>query len=211
MQPGAAQLARRTPFHVFTHAQTRLSAPKLRREGRVRRSNTSAMDDDAMRRQDVVCAFILPQGHDEADDGRGEFKLLCAQRHDDADYFPSLYEFVGGKVDDGETHHAALVREVEEELGVRVALVQSEPAFTFSHPPKRDVKRGDIVVFHLFFYWARLVANPDGSAPAPRPLASQKVLWLTPQEMTKVSFCSGDEDIIVALGDGSLRPLVEAR
>ncbi|UZJ56452.1 hypothetical protein CBS101457_005772 [Exobasidium rhododendri] len=163
-----------------------------------------------IRSQDVVCAFILPQETDAEAGAKGEFKLLCAQRPDDAEYFPSLYEFVGGKVEQDEHHHSALIREVKEELDVRIEVIQSKAAFTFHHPPKLDKKSGGQVLFQLYFYWARLLPNLDGSAPNPKALASQKVVWLTPQEMGNVSFCSGDEDIIAALGKGTLRPGMES-
>lgn len=164
-----------------------------------------------IRQQDVVCAFILPLEDDRAAKAdeiyATEFKLLCAQRPADAEYFPSMYEFVGGKVDAGESHHEALIREVKEELDVRIEVIQEEVAYTFSHPQKLDRKRGDQVIFRLFFYWTRLMRDEDGTDPKPKALASQKVEWLTPLQMNKLTFCSGDEDIILALGEGTLRPI----
>lgn len=144
--------------------------------------------------RDVVCGFILPASD--------EFRLLCAQRPDDAEHFPSMYEFVGGKVDQGETHHAALIREIKEEMDVEVEILEDKPAFHFNHAPKMDKRSGGQIEFRLFFYWCRLLPNE----PEPKALASQKVIWLTPQEMTGLQFCPGDEDIIQAMNDGSLRP-----
>lgn len=160
-----------------------------------------------IRYQDVVCGFILPQ-EGSSDREEQDFKLLCAQRPDDAEHFPSLYEFIGGKVDAGETHHAALIREIKEELDVKVEIVENEVAFHFNHAPKLDKKLGGQVEFRLFFYWVRLIRNQDGSDPAPKALASQRVVWLTPIQMSKLHFCTGDADIIQALTKGTLRPRI---
>ena len=59
---------------------------------------------------------------------RGE--VLIARRHDDA-HQGGLWEFPGGKVEPGETVQQALVREFDEELGLRVA--DSRPLLKVSH------------------------------------------------------------------------------
>ncbi len=58
---------------------------------------------------DVVCGVIL--------DGEGRC-LAC--RRPEGKHLGGLWEFPGGKVDAGEMPDAALVRELEEELGIRV-------------------------------------------------------------------------------------------
>lgn len=59
---------------------------------------------------DVVGAVIFHHG-----------KILCAQRGA-AGTLPNMWEFPGGKVEVGESPREALIREVEEELGCRVAV-----------------------------------------------------------------------------------------
>ena len=44
--------------------------------------------------------------------------LICQRKQDDA--FPLLWEFPGGKVEESETYHQALKREIKEELGVEI-------------------------------------------------------------------------------------------
>lgn len=46
-------------------------------------------------------------------------KILAAQRSEKMKE-PLKWEFVGGKVEPGETHQQALVREVQEELGIHI-------------------------------------------------------------------------------------------
>lgn len=164
----------------------------------------------ATRYQDVVCAFLLA---DEEEEQGEAIRLLCAQRYADAEHFPDLYEFPGGKVDEGESHAQALRRECREELGIEVELLGGDkeaagPCYTFSHQPKADSRLGGMVVFRLFFYWAkRTFANrSDAQKSEPQALASQRVVWLTPQEMAQHVFCPGDEGIIDALNAGTLRP-----
>jgi (d)CTP diphosphatase len=55
---------------------------------------------------DVVAAIIEQDG-----------KILLAQRPPHADQ-PGLWEFAGGKVEPGESQPQALIRELQEELGI---------------------------------------------------------------------------------------------
>ena len=62
-----------------------------------------------MKRQDVVGAVIYQDGY-----------ILLARRSDAE--LNGKWEFPGGKVEPGETHEAALQRELREELGIDVAI-----------------------------------------------------------------------------------------
>ncbi|WP_353509846.1 NUDIX domain-containing protein [Intrasporangium sp.] len=48
---------------------------------------------------------------------RGDRVLLCHRRADRA-WYPDVWDFPGGHLEDGETPHAALRRELREELGI---------------------------------------------------------------------------------------------
>lgn len=43
-------------------------------------------------------------------------KILCTQRADDGRFLSLKWEFPGGKIEKGETHQEALIREIQEEL-----------------------------------------------------------------------------------------------
>lgn len=72
---------------------------------------------------DVVCAVIVEDN-----------KVLCVQRSEKMP-LPFTWEFPGGKVEPEERETDAIVREIQEELGVRVkTLLRLQPSlFTYSH------------------------------------------------------------------------------
>jgi 8-oxo-dGTP diphosphatase len=50
----------------------------------------------------------------------GDTVLMC-HRHPDREWFPNVWDFPGGHIEDRETPPRALARELEEELGVSIA------------------------------------------------------------------------------------------
>ena len=95
-----------------------------------------------------------------------------------------LWEFAGGKLESGETHEAALVRECREELGITVS------------PGKRymelEHEYHDIVV-HLSLYDAWI------SDEEPRLLEHEAFRWVTPFEFSELDFCSADDSVLASL------------
>jgi 8-oxo-dGTP diphosphatase len=81
-----------------------------------------------------------------------------------------LWEFPGGKIEPGETPEQALVRELDEELGIRVARESLEPV-TFASHAYPD--------FHLLMALFRST-NWDGT---PKPREGQAVKWVEPQAL----------------------------
>ncbi len=97
-----------------------------------------------------------------------------------------LWEFVGGKVEPGETGPEALVRECREELAVTVAVGEVFMEVTHEYP--------DITV-HLTLYEA---AIREGT---PTLLEHTELAWITPAEIPAYDFCPADEDILAAIID----------
>ncbi len=102
-----------------------------------------------------------------------------------------LWEFVGGKVEPGETHEQALVRECREELGVTVAVGERFLQVVHEYP--------DLTVRLTLFR----AAIAEG---APQRLEHADLRWLTVEEMDAYPFCPADEVILQALREGKGRP-----
>jgi 8-oxo-dGTP diphosphatase len=65
-----------------------------------------------MKHIEVVAAIIIYEG-----------QILCVQRGPAKhDYISSKWEFPGGKVEEGETKLAAIVREIQEELHIHITV-----------------------------------------------------------------------------------------
>ena len=98
-----------------------------------------------------------------------------------------LWEFVGGKVEPGETKEQALIRECREELAVTLSVgdVFMDVIYEYS----------DITV-HLTLFNATIA---DG---IPQKLEHNDIRWIAPSEIPNYEFCPADEEILkVLLGD----------
>ncbi len=92
-----------------------------------------------------------------------------------------LWEFVGGKVEAGETKEEALVRECREELDVLLSVGDVFMDVTHQYP--------DLTV-HLTLFNAT-IANGK-----PKMLEHNDIQWITPQEIPNYAFCPADEEIL---------------
>ena len=95
-----------------------------------------------------------------------------------------LWEFVGGKVEAGETKEAALIRECQEELGVAVAVEDIFMEVTHEYP--------DLTV-HLTLFNA-VIAEGE-----PQRLEHNDIRWITPSQIPEYDFCPADVDILAKL------------
>jgi len=92
-----------------------------------------------------------------------------------------LWEFVGGKVEAGETKAQALVRECREELGVTVSV--GAPYFEIVHAYP------DLTVRLTLF----LASIAEGE---PQRLEHADLRWITADEIDRYDFCPADETIL---------------
>lgn len=92
-----------------------------------------------------------------------------------------LWEFVGGKVEAGETKEQALIRECREELAVTLS-VQGEFMDVLHEYP-------DITV-HLTLFSAVIAEG------VPQKLEHNDIRWITPQQIPQYDFCPADEVLL---------------
>ena len=111
-------------------------------------------------------------------DGAG--RVLLAQRPDDR-HMGGLWEFPGGKVDDGEAPADALVRELREELGVAAGI---ERPITFAVHEEKGLW------ILLLFYAVRIL---DGE---PKGKEGQAVAWVPVSELASYSTPPADGELI---------------
>ena len=104
-------------------------------------------------------------------------------------HLAGLWEFPGGKIDEDETHVAALRREIKEELDADVEVGELVLATTHAYPEKTVT---------IFFYRCTLVGIP-------KPLLGQEMRWVTRDEMRTLGFPQADEDLIRVLTETAAR------
>ena len=92
-----------------------------------------------------------------------------------------LWEFVGGKVEPGESWEEALIRECREELGITVKPLDIFMEVTHEYP--------DLTV-HLILYNAVIA---EGEI---RLFEHNDARWITPAEIHHYDFCPADKDIL---------------
>lgn len=95
-----------------------------------------------------------------------------------------LWEFVGGKVERGETPEEALNRECREELGICVRVLEKFMDVTHAYP--------DLTV-HLTLYLAEIAAGKI------QLLEHEDARFIAPSEINNFDFCPADKDILIEI------------
>ena len=95
-----------------------------------------------------------------------------------------LWEFVGGKVEPGETKEEALIRECREELAVTVAPRDIFMEVIHEYP--------DLTVRLTLF-------NAAIAEGTPQLLEHNDLRWITTSEIDTLEFCPADEEILKKL------------
>ncbi len=95
-----------------------------------------------------------------------------------------LWEFVGGKVEPGETKQEALIRECQEELDITIEVGPVFMELVHEYP---DIK----VELTLF--------NAVIKSGEPKKLEHHDIRWITIEEIVHYKFCPADKDILEKL------------
>lgn len=115
-------------------------------------------------------------------------EILLAQRPP-GKRLAGKWEFPGGKVEEGETPDAALVRELHEELGIDVAVSDLEPFWFLSH----DYVGG--FGFHLLMP-VYLLRRWHGE---PYPHEHTAIQWKSPENMHELPLIEADAELVERL------------
>ena len=118
---------------------------------------------------EVVAALIL----------QGDKFMICQRLEHKARGL--LWEFVGGKVEPGETKEQALIRECQEELAVTLSVADVFMDIVHEYP--------DITV-HLTLFNAIIVEG------VPQRIEHNNIKWIMPVEIPQYNFCPADKKIL---------------
>jgi A/G-specific adenine glycosylase len=122
-----------------------------------------------MKEIDVVIGLVCRDG-----------KILISQRRQQ-DPLGGYWEFPGGKQEPGESREQCLVRELAEELAIRVRALEPLQSVTYDYAEVR-------VHLHPFF-----CEHVDGE---PQPLASQRLTWAAAHDLHHYRFPPANDSLI---------------
>ena len=123
---------------------------------------------------DVAAAVIFRGG-----------KVLITQRCAGA-HLGGLWEFPGGKREEAESFEQCLHRELMEELGIEIEVLELLENLTHEYPEK---------TVHLKFFRCRWLCHE------PQPLGCPALAWVTPMELQSYEFPGADRRLLKILRD----------
>jgi len=111
-------------------------------------------------------------------------RVLVAKRPDEAEHLPGVWEFPGGKCEDGESPRDCLYREVREEVDLEVAVTTEHPTITHEYSQR-----------HVTLYPFDCIITSG----KPRPLQCAALRWLAPHELRPEEFPAANASLIQSL------------
>jgi len=110
-------------------------------------------------------------------------RVLLTRRYDDA-HLGGLWEFPGGKVEKGESLEEALIREIREELGIRIKLGPLIRDETFAYDDR---------TVHLHFFDCRVLKGE------PRAIGVAEMAWVFPAELDRYCLLKANAKLVAQL------------
>lgn len=107
-------------------------------------------------------------------------EILLSQRKENQE-FSGLWEFPGGKVEAGEEDQNALIRELQEELGIEANIIREALLFPFDYPNKTI----DFVIYNI-----------DAFTGTPKGAESQLVAWVKLDMLKTLQFPEANQRMI---------------
>ena len=128
-----------------------------------------------MKKTVKVVAAIIENEHDE---------ILCALRSTTMS-IPNLWEFPGGKVEENEDLHTALIREINEEMTCNI---ETDGDIFFDHTHEYDT-----FIINLIAIKAKITTG--------KPVRSEhdKIIWLERKNLSSLQWAPADIPIVEAL------------
>ena len=92
---------------------------------------------------------------------------------------PLVWEFPGGKIEEGESAEAALIREIGEELGVSIEVLRALPVSDHSYVPGR--------VIRLYPFVCRIASETS-------PVAGEhaEIRWIRKEDLRSLDWAAAD-------------------
>ena len=120
-------------------------------------------------------------------------RVLLAQRPDGKS-MAGLWEFPGGKIEPNETPEEALIRELDEELGINTSASCLAPISFTSHTYTTTKTNPAFHLLMLLYVCRRWEGRP-------RPIEGGKLKWVHAQQLTDYPMPAADIQLIAALQD----------
>ena len=120
-------------------------------------------------------------------------RVLLAQRPEDKP-MAGLWEFPGGKIEPDETPETALIRELDEELGINTAATCLAPLSFTSHSYAASDTREAFHLLLLLYVCRRWQGQPQA-------IEGGTLKWVRPQQLRDYPMPEADISLIATLQD----------